>query len=678
MTQAEKLVQNLPDFQAVDPATLQSELESLLDQNREAIAKLANQASPDWNTLAQPMEDISDALNLLWSPASHLNSVLNSEALRQAYNSCIPLLSQYSTEIGQNLALQAAYKKLAESPAFAQLDRARKKAITNTLRDFRLAGVDLPDEKKVRYKEISRRLAELASRFSDNLLDATQAWTLHLEGKEALSGLPETALEAAAQAAEAKGKAGYLLTLEFPSYYAVMTYADDRNLRHTLYQAYSTRASDQGPQAGQFDNSALITEILDLRQEKAKILGFASYADYSLATKMAKSPDQVLSFLSELARKSKPIAERDFKELKAYAASQGCQDLMAWDVSYYSEKLRQHTYAISQEALKPYFPAEQVINGLFGIVEKLFGVTMEEDPSVERYHPDVKFYRLKHEGRVIAAIYMDLYARENKRGGAWMADYAVRRRLTDGGIQLPVAFITCNFSKPTGGRPALLTHDEVTTLFHEYGHALHHMLTEVDCYDVSGINGVAWDAVELPSQFLENWCWEEDAIPAISAHYQTGESLPKAMLNRLLAARNFQSGMMMVRQLEFALFDFRLHLNYSGQGIDYVQALLDQVRSEVSVIRPPEFNRFQHSFSHIFAGGYAAGYYSYKWAEVLSADAFSLFEENGIFDADTGRKFFDCILSQGGSQDPLDLFVSFRGREPNVEALLRHNGIVGE
>jgi oligopeptidase A len=678
MTQVEKLVQNLPDFSAVEHHLLKENLERLLDTNRQLITKLADSANPDWESLAQPMEDLSDKLNRFWSPISHLNSVMNSDDLRQAYTACIPLLSQYSTEIGQNARLQSAYKALSQSQAFVQFDQARKKAVSNTLRDFHLAGVDLPEDKKRRYKEISQRLAELASKFSDNVLDATQAWTLHLSHATRLAGFPETALDAAQQAAKARNLDGYLLTLEFPSYYAVMTYADDRLLRRELYEAYCTRASDMGPFAKRFDNSALITEILALRQEKAAILGFGSYADYSLATKMAKSVDQVMTFLRELARKSRPVAEKDFAELCEFAATQGLSDLMAWDVTYFSEKLRQHKYAISQEELKPYFPADRVIQGLFTVVEKLFGVTMEEDTTVTRYHPDVKFYRLFRQGESIAAIYMDLYARENKRGGAWMADYAVRRRLENGTLQMPVAFITCNFSKPSGDRPALLTHDEVTTLFHEFGHALHHMLTQVDCYDVSGINGVAWDAVELPSQFLENWCWQEEAIPSISSHFQTGEPLPSVMLERLLAAKNFQAGMTMMRQLEFALFDFRLHTEYRNEGIEFVQALLDEVRQEVAVLKPPVFNRFQHSFSHIFAGGYAAGYYSYKWAEVLSADAFSLFEEKGIFDPATGRRFYETVLAKGGSQDPLELFVAFRGREPQVEALLRHNGMAGD
>lgn len=670
------VIQNFPLFESVQPEALQGQLTELLDQHRKTISELTAVSNPDWATLAQPMEDMSDELNRFWSPVSHLNSVLNSDALREAYNACIPLLSAYASEIGQNRALQEAYQKLKDSEEFSTLDPARQKAIENTLRDFHLAGVDLAEDKKARYREISTRLAELSSRFSDNVLDATQAWSRHYATAEGLEGLPETALEAAAQAARSKSKEGYLLTLDFPCYYAVMTYAEDRDLRHEIYEAYSTRASEVGPNAGEWDNAPLMEEILRLRHEKARLLGFEDYAAYSLATKMAKESQQVLGFLRELAARSRPVAEKDLAELSAFASGSGHAELKAWDISYWSEKYRQSRYAVSQEELKPYFPLDRVLDGLFEVCHRLFGITLEEAGGLSRYHDDVLIYHVKMDDNVVASIYMDLHAREKKRGGAWMADYAVRRRLGEDAIQLPVAFITCNFPPSTETRPALLTHDDVTTLFHEFGHALHHMLTQVDCYDVSGINGVAWDAVELPSQFLENWCWQKEAIPLISGHYKTGEALPDVLLDKLLAAKNFQSGLMMVRQLEFALFDFRLHMEYRDQGTDFVQSLLDEVRREVSVIPVPDFNRFQNSFSHIFAGGYAAGYYSYKWAEVLSADAFSLFEEQGVFDQATGMRFRQAILERGGSEDPLDLFVAFRGREPDVAALLKHNGIV--
>jgi len=676
--QNEELVQEFPDFAAVDPLSVEERVRSLLEGHRRRIDELVLVAEPDWASLGQAMEDLSDSLSRLWSPVSHLNAVCNSEALRQAHNACVPLLSQYHTDISQNAGLNEAYRRLAAGPGFAGLDSARRKAVSDTLRDFHLAGVDLPDAGKQRYREISQRLAELASRFGDNLLDATQAWTLHLSDSTRLGGLPPMALEAAQQAALDRGLEGYLFTLDFPSYHAVMTHADDRELRREVYEAYNTRASDQGPCAQRFDNSELITEILTLRQEMAAILGFGNYAEYALATRMATSPAQVLDFLRELARRSRSMAERELLELHAFARELGVSDFSAWDVSYHAEKLRQRTFAISQEELRPYFPADTVLNGLFQVIEKLFGVTLVRETTVPLYHPEARCYRLLRKGQPVAAIYLDLHARENKRGGAWMANYAVRRRRDDGRIQWPVAFIVCNFSRPTTERPALLTHDEVTTLFHEFGHALHHTLTQMDCYDVSGINGVAWDAIELPSQFLENWCWRKEVIPLISGHYQSGEPLPEALLDRLLAAKNFQAGMIMARQLEFALFDFRLHIEYRDGGMLRVQQLLDEVRDEVALLKPPPFNRFQHGFSHIFAGGYAAGYYSYKWAEVLSADAFSLFEEKGIFDPETGRRFLDTILANGGSQEPQHLFKAFRGREPRVDALLRHNGMQEE
>ncbi|OZG73267.1 oligopeptidase A [Hahella sp. CCB-MM4] len=668
----------LPTFSSISPDRIKPELLELLNSNRQRIAKLVENPEATWDTLAQPMDDMSDQLNQMWSPVSHLNSVLNSDALREAYNGCIPELSQYSTEIGQNRSLYEAYAHIKSSGEFQRLNEAQQKSITNILRDFHLAGVDLADEKKAKYKEISQQLAELGSKFSDNVLDATQAWSKHLTSEEALKGLPKSALAGARQAAKSRNLEGYVLTLDFPSYYAVMTYAEDPELRREMYEAYNTRASDQGPHAGRYDNSRIMQDLLRLRREKALLLGFETFAHYSLATKMAQSPEEVLEFLNDLAEKSVMHARKEFAELEAFAREQGADTVDAWDVSYYAEKLKQERYAISEEELKPYFPAAKVINGMFTVVERLFGITLEEVSDFETYHPDVRYFRVKEDGREIASIYMDLYARENKRGGAWMADYAVRRRLDNGHIQKPVAFITCNFAPATDEHPALLTHNEVTTLFHEFGHALHHMLTQVDCYEVSGINGVAWDAVELPSQFLENWCWEEEALAMISGHYETGEPLPKDLLDKMLAAKNFQSAMMMVRQLEFALFDFRLHHEYAGEENFDILALMNEVRDKVAVIKAPAFNRFPHSFSHIFAGGYAAGYYSYKWAEVLAADAFSKFEENGVFDAKTGREFLHCILEKGGSREPMDLFVEFRGRPPKVDALLRHSGILPE
>ena len=519
-------------------------------------------------------------------------------------------------------------------------------------------------------------MSELTSKFSENVLDATQAFKKVVANVDELKGLPESALAAAKQAAQAKDLEGFLFNLEFPSYLPVMTYCENAELRREMYEAFCTRASDQGPNAGEWDNSALIDEILALRFEIANLLGFPQYANRSLATKMAESVEQVIQFLNDLAEQSLPAAQKEFAELKAFAKEKGKDELDAWDVPYYSELLQQERYSISQEELRPYFPVEKVIAGMFTIVHRLFGISFQKVEGVDLWHDDASYYDVfDSNDQKIAGFFIDLYARENKRGGAWMDECRVRRRTEEGAIQLPVAYLTCNFNGPVGDKPALLTHDEVTTLFHEFGHGLHHMLTKVEYADVSGINGVAWDAVELPSQFLENWCWEKEAISLFSGHYESGDPLPDEMLDKMLAAKNFQSAMMMVRQLEFALFDMRIHAEYDPEnGLD-VQKVLDDVRDKVAVNMPPAFNRFQHSFGHIFAGGYAAGYYSYKWAEVLSADAFSSFEEEGIFNIETGQRFKQAILEKGGSQEPMELFVEFRGREPSVDALLRHSGI---
>lgn len=665
----------LPPFSAINPEHVQPAVETIIKENEEAIESLLSGAeSFSWQSLQEPMDDLGDRLSQAWSPVGHMNAVVNSDELRDAYNACLPILSEFSTRLGQNQALYEAYRQIAESEAFARLDKAQQKVINDNLRDFKLAGVALPEDKKARYGEIKKTLSELTSKFSDNVLDATMAWSKLVTDENELKGLPESALAGARQLAQAKGHdEGWLLNLDFPSYFPVMTYCDNRELREEVYTAFSTRASDQGPNAGEFDNSENIDNILKLRHELAQLLDFESYADYSLATKMADSPDQVVAFLEDLAARSKPQAEKELSELKAFARDEsGAEDLQAWDVGYYGEKLRQKRYAISQEELRPWFPAEKSIDGMFAVVERLYGITFETVDGVDAWHKDVRFYNIKRNDEVIGRFYLDLYAREHKRGGAWMDECRVRRNIK-GNVQLPVAYLTCNFTPPVGDQPALLTHDEVVTLFHEFGHGLHHMLTKVDYSAVSGINGVAWDAVELPSQFMENWCWEEEGLALISGHFETGEPLPKEMLDKLLAAKNFQSAMMMVRQLEFSLFDFRLHKNYAeGKS---VQDVLNAVREQVAVIIPPAFNRFQHGFSHIFAGGYAAGYYSYKWAEVLSADAFSRFEEEGIFNRDTGESFLQEILEKGGSAEPMELFVNFRGREPEIDALLRHSGI---
>ncbi len=519
-------------------------------------------------------------------------------------------------------------------------------------------------------------MTERTAKFEENLLDATHAWRKLITDESLLSGLPPSTIEMAEQMAKREGEEGWLFTLDFPSYMPVMSYADNRELREEMYTAFATKASDQGPNAGKWDNTEVMLDILNLRHQLANLLGFANHAERSLATKMAQSPQQVLDFLQDLAKRSKPIAEQEYAELRAFAKSTADQDqLEAWDVTYFAEKLRQQRYSISQEELKPYFPEDKVVNGLFAVVNRLYGLDIRERKDVDVWHKDVRFFEIVAEdGSVRAQFYLDLYARQHKRGGAWMDECKARRRTAEG-IEIPVAFLTCNFSEPVGDKPALFTHDEVTTLFHEFGHGLHHMLTKIEYAGVSGINGVAWDAVELPSQFMENWCWEREALDLISGHYQTGEKLPDDLFDKMLAARNFQSAMMMLRQLEFSLFDFRLHLEFNPNEPNQVDKILEQVRNEVTVVKPPKFNRFAHSFAHIFAGGYAAGYYSYKWAEVLSADAFSKFEEKGIFDRQTGLEFLEAILEQGGSREPMELFIEFRGREPQIDALLRHTGI---
>lgn len=667
----------LPPFSAIRAEHVEPALSRLLDNCRQHLQQVLASNQPDavtWDSLVQPLEEQDNILNKAWSPVSHLHSVLNSDDLRQAYTTSLAKLTAYSTEVGQNRELFEAYQSLAQSEAFEQLSRAQQQAVNNALRDFTLAGVALPDAQKQRFSEIKKRLSELSTQFSNNVMDATQGWFKQLSQAADLAGLPEDMIALAAQAAEQKGKSGYVVTLDIPSYLAVMTYADDRQLREEMYRAYVTRASDEGPTAGQWDNRPVMEEILALRHEMALLLDFGNYAERSLATKMAEDCDQVEAFLVDLASRSRPIAEKELAEVQDFAQRLGFeQELQAWDLPYYSEKLKQQTYAISQEELRPYFPVNKVVSGLFDIVQRLFAIEVEESQA-DTWHEDVRYFEIKREGDVIASFYLDLYARENKRGGAWM-DVCRDRCRVQNQQQLPVAYLVCNFTPAVADKPALLSHDEVVTLFHEFGHGLHHMLTQINVAAVSGISGVAWDAVELPSQFLENWCWEREALALISGHYQTGELLPEEKLNNLLAAKNFQSALQMLRQIEFALFDFRLHRNYRPETFTSVQAEINAVRQEVSVVIPPAFNRFQNGFSHIFAGGYAAGYYSYKWAEVLSSDAFSKFEERGIFNEKTGAEFLQCILEQGGSREAMELFESFRGRKPNVDALLRHSGI---
>lgn len=680
----------LPSFSQIENHHIEPAIDELLAQCRAARKAVVDaEGSVTWLSLVEELELLDDSLNNAWSPVSHLNAVCNNDELRDIYTRCIAKLSEYGTEVGQNAELYEKYVALSESDEYGALTTAQKRTIDLALRDFRLAGVALPEAEKQRYKAIQSRLSELSNQFSNNVLDSTMAWEKHFDSADALAGLPDSALAMARQSAESKEQQGYRITLDIPSYLSVMTYADDRALREEMYTAYCTRASDQGPFAGerdntplgnvpldnvQLDNAPLIEEILALRHEMAQLIGFNNYAELSLATKMAPSCDEVESFLMELAEKSRVQAKADLDELTQFAVERdGIDVLEAWDTGYYSDKLKEARYSISQEVLRPYFPVDRVIEGLFKVAATLFDVQFVAG-TADTWHGDALFYNVVRGEETIASFYFDLYAREHKRGGAWMA--SCRTRLTSPqGEQTPVAYLTCNFTPPVDGKPALLTHDEVTTLFHEFGHGLHHMLTKIDVAAVSGISGVAWDAVELPSQFLENWCWQPESIRLMSGHFETGEPLPDELLANLLAARNFQSGMQMLRQLEFGLFDFRLHRNYQPEAPQDPQVVIEQVRNEVAVVIPPAFNRFQNGFSHIFAGGYAAGYYSYKWAEVLSSDAFSRFEERGIFDATTGREFCESILERGGSEDAMTLFKGFMGREPSIDALLRHSGI---
>ncbi|NBH74923.1 oligopeptidase A [Rodentibacter pneumotropicus] len=670
-------IQGLPPFSQINPEHIQPAVEKLIQDCRDTIEQVLNQPHFTWENFILPLTEVSDRLNRAWSPISHLNSVKNSSELREAYQACLPLLSEYSTWVGQHKGLYNAYLALKNSPEFSDYSVAQKKAIENSLRDFDLSGIALPEEKQKRYGEISAQLSELSSQFSNNVLDATMGWEKVIEDEAELKGLPESALQAAKQSAESKGLKGYRFTLEIPSYLPIMTYCENQALREEMYRAYATRASEQGPNAGKWDNSKIMEEILTLRVELAKLLGFSTYTELSLATKMAENPQQVLDFLDNLAKRAKPQGEKELAELKTYCEQEfGVTNLEPWDITFYSEKQKQHLYAINDEELRPYFPENRVLSGLFELIKRIFNIRAVERFDVDTWHKDVRFFDLIDENdQLRGSFYLDLYARENKRGGAWMDDCIGRKRKLDGSIQTPVAYLTCNFNAPIGDKPALFTHDEVTTLFHEFGHGIHHMLTQIDVSDVAGINGVPWDAVELPSQFMENWCWEEEALAFISGHYETGEPLPKEKLTQLLKAKNFQAAMFVLRQLEFGIFDFRLHHTFDPEKMNQILDTLKAVKSQVAVIKGVDWARTPHSFSHIFAGGYAAGYYSYLWAEVLSADAYSRFEEEGIFNPITGKSFLDEILTRGGSEEPMELFKRFRGREPQLDALLRHKGI---
>ncbi|MDH5649082.1 MAG: oligopeptidase A [Gammaproteobacteria bacterium] len=666
----------LPQFSAITPEHVEPALDQLLTENRKTLEQLLNQPETfTWDNFVQPLEDMEERLHRMWSPVSHLNAVKDSEALRQAYDRCLPKLSEYATELGQNENLYKAFKQIFESGEFGKLTVAQQKVINNALRDFRLSGADLNDKDKQRYREIEQELSQLGNQFAKNVLDATQAWELIVTSDADLAGLPTSAIAQAKKAASGKNIKGWRFTLDGPSYIAFMTYADNRQLRRNMYEAYVCRASDQGPYAGQWDNGPIIDRELKLKQEKARLLGFQNYVELSLQKKMANTPDEVIVFLEDLAQRAKPAAQRELAELTQFAREAlRLEPLEAWDVMYCAEKLRQRDYDLSQEDLRPYFPLPKVLQGMFEVVHKLYGIRITEQKNVDAWHSDVQFFNIHDAaGQLRGSFYLDLFAREHKRGGAWMDECVSRKRLSNS-VQAPVAYLTCNFSEPVDEIPSLLTHQEVTTLFHEFGHGLHHLLTKVDYVSVSGINGVEWDAVELPSQFMENWCWQRESLDLFVSHYQTGEKLPDELYRKMQAARYFQSGMQMVRQLEFSLFDIKIHQQYRP-GQQTVQQFLDEVRQTVAVLIPPAFNRFQNSFTHIFAGGYAAGYYSYKWAEVLSADAFSKFEKNGIFDRETGMRFLEMVLEQGGTRGAMDLFVEFRGRKPKIDALLRHAGL---
>jgi len=670
----------LPRFQTIAASDIEPAVSSVLLDNRrqlQTILAVQQDTQATWETLMSPLDELEDRLSKVWSTVSHLNAVMNTPQIREAYEKCQPLITQYYTEMGQNRELFEAISRLAARADELHLDQSQRKILKDYLLEFRLAGVDLPAEKKARFAELESMLSSLSNRFSNNVLDATMNWSRLVSEEAQLAGVPESTLQGAAEAARRKGLEGWLLTLDFPCYMGVMTNADNRELRKEMYTAYVTRASDQGPHDPSLDNQELITRILTCRAELAQLLGYRHYAEVSTARKMAGSAQRVNAFLQDLTDLAAPAAHKEYQRLREHAKeAYGIVDLQAWDIPYCSEKLRQQSYAISQEELRPYFPLPRVREGLFEVASRLYGISITPNTEMETWDDSVSAWSIHRDGELLARFYLDLFTREGKRGGAWMAECRSRRALADGSIQTPVAYLVCNFAAGAGGNPSLLTHNEVTTLFHEFGHGLHHMLTREQHLRSSGINGVAWDAVELPSQLMENWCWDPEAIALISAHYQSGEALPEVLLTKLLAARNFQAAMATVRQLEFALFDFRLHQLAGEVHSAEVFEVLRSVQALTSVYPVPEFNRFQNSFSHIFAGGYAAGYYSYKWAEVLSADVFSAFSANGVFDSQTGGRFLERILSRGGGADPLELFKDFMGREPQIEALLLQDGLL--
>jgi len=661
---------DLPPFSAIRPEHVEAAIRQLLDENRARLAALLDSNASTWEALVVPLEEMQHRLSRTWSPVGHMNGVVNNDELRAAYNACLPLLTAWHTDLGQNERLYRAYETILAREG-ERLTAGQRKLLDNALRDFRLAGVALPEDRKQQFKSLMEKLATLQSKFDENVLDATNAWSRHVTDEQQLKGLPEPIIGRARAAAEAAAKSGWLFSLDAPNYQAVMMHAEDASLRREFYQAWVTRASDQGLSPERWDNTELMSQILATRQALAALVGLPTYADYSLESKMASSVSEVRDFLEQLAVKSRPVAQREYDELTQFAG----RPLEAWDVSYYGEQLKRQRFSLSEEALRPYFPLPRVLKGLFTVAEKLYDVRIVERQGVDVYHPDVHFYDiLNADGSRRGSFFVDLYARQKKRGGAWM-DECIGRKHLGQSTALPVAYLVCNFMPPVGSQPALLTHSEVVTLFHEFGHGLHHMLTRMDYPSIAGINGVAWDAVELPSQFMENFAWRPEVLPLISAHVETGEPLPQAELERLLGSRTYQAGMQSVRQLEFALFDLRIHSEDSPVSGDRIIQILEEVRAQVAVVKPPAFNRFAHGFQHIFSGGYAAGYYSYKWAEVLAADAFSAFEEEGIFNNNVSHRFLSAILEKGGSRDAMDAFVEFRGRKPRIEPLLKQLGL---
>lgn len=672
-------MQGLPPFSQVKPEHVLEAVKSAIDNSISVIKKVVkeHEADPTWDNVMAPIEEADDKFSRIWSVVAHLNGVCNTEELRKAHDSCLPLISDYSTFVGQYKPLCEVLKTITRSDAYQLLTKAQRKAIENSLRDFKLSGIDLPEADQKRYAEISAEISQTQSDFANNVLDATKGFTLHVTDANELKGLPASQLTQAKAEAKNRKLDGYVFTLDIPSYLPFLTYVENRDLRRQMYEAYATRASDKGPNAGKWDNQANIEKILKLRYEEAKLLGFESYAHLSLATKMAKDPEEVLGFLNDLAVKSHPQGEREIQELREFAQGLGLEDeLQPWDVAFYSQKLCLERYAYDPQELRPYFGVEKAVAGLFEVAQRLYNVSFRPRFGVDVWHPDVRCYDIYDRfSSKIGTFFIDLFAREGKQGGAWMDECMGRRYRSDGSLQLPVAYLVCNFTPPVNGKESLLTHEELVTLFHEFGHGLNQLLTRIDIADVSGINGVPWDAVELPSQFNENFAWQEEVLNFLSCHKDTNRPLPKDKLDALIKAKNFQSAMAMLRQLEFALFDFRLHYEYTPEKGARVYEILQEVKDLVAVVPQYPDSRFPDSFTHIFAGGYAAGYYSYKWAEVLAADAFGRFEEEGILNQEIGEQFRDNILAVGGAIDPMEGFVRFRGRQPQVDALLKQSGI---